>query len=166
MGEAHGDGGGAGPLAAWYDAHAAWMYRHALMLVTDHAAAEDAVQQVFAKLASMDGRLESVDHARAYLRRTVRGECYRMLARERRGTNRRPLLEPAAAEVEHGGEREELEAALRALPPEQREVVHLKVYEAMTFEQIATVLEVSPNTAASRYRYAIEKLRKFLEARR
>jgi len=47
-----------------------------------------------------------------------------------------------------------LEQALRALPPEQREVVHLKGFEGLTFKQIAT----PPNTAASRYRYAIGKL--------
>jgi RNA polymerase sigma-70 factor (ECF subfamily) len=52
---------------------------------------------------------------------------------------------------------------LRTLPPEQREVLHLKVYEQMTFAQIATALNIPPNTAASRYRYAMDKLRKALD---
>ena len=40
--------------------------------------------------------------------------------------------------------------------------MHLKVYESLTFSQIAALLEISTNTAASRYRYAMEKLRELL----
>jgi RNA polymerase sigma-70 factor (ECF subfamily) len=36
--------------------------------------------------------------------------------------------------------------------------VVLKIWEDMTFSQIAEILEISPSTAASRYRYALEKL--------
>jgi RNA polymerase sigma-70 factor (ECF subfamily) len=48
--------------------------------------------------------------------------------------------------------------ALRSLPPEQAEVVVLKIWEAMTFAEIAQILETSPNTVASRYQYAMTKL--------
>ena len=51
---------------------------------------------------------------------------------------------------------------MKELPPDQRAVVHLKLWERLTFEQIAETLEISPNTAASRYRYAIDKLRERL----
>ena len=53
----------------------------------------------------------------------------------------------------------ELAAALGELPEEQRAVVHLKLWEGLTFEEIAAALDISPNTAASRYRYGIDKLR-------
>ena len=72
------------------------------------------------------------------------------------------MLEPVDAAFANDDERQAIEAALRALPAEQREVVHLKVYEAMTFQQIADLLGLSLNTAASRYRYATEKLRQSL----
>ena len=52
--------------------------------------------------------------------------------------------------------------AEKQLPAEQREVVHLKVWEGMTFQEIADLTGESLNTAASRYRYAIEKLRTIL----
>jgi RNA polymerase sigma-70 factor (ECF subfamily) len=48
---------------------------------------------------------------------------------------------------------------MRSLPPEQREVVHLKVFEGLTFQEIADLAGESINTVASRYRYALEKLR-------
>jgi RNA polymerase sigma-70 factor (ECF subfamily) len=40
--------------------------------------------------------------------------------------------------------------------------VHLKLWEEMTFAQIAEALEISPNTAASRYRYGLDKLQTLL----
>jgi RNA polymerase sigma-70 factor (ECF subfamily) len=52
-----------------------------------------------------------------------------------------------------------LQELLARLPREQREVVALKVWEEMTFAEIAQVVKASPNTVASRYRYGIEKLR-------
>ncbi len=60
--------------------------------------------------------------------------------------------------AEEKDERLRLERALRTLPPEQREVVHLKVYEKKTFKEISEMTFVSINTASSRYRYALEKL--------
>ena len=48
--------------------------------------------------------------------------------------------------------------ALRTLPTEQAEVVVLKIWEEMTFAGIAEILEISQNTAASRYQYAMQKL--------
>jgi RNA polymerase sigma-70 factor (ECF subfamily) len=39
-----------------------------------------------------------------------------------------------------------------------REVVIMKFWGGLTFQQIAELLLISPNTAASRYRYALEQL--------
>jgi RNA polymerase sigma-70 factor (ECF subfamily) len=55
--------------------------------------------------------------------------------------------------------RRELDAAFAELPPEQRAVVHLKLWEEMTFESISRTLDIPLNTAASRYRYGLDKLR-------
>jgi RNA polymerase sigma-70 factor (ECF subfamily) len=52
---------------------------------------------------------------------------------------------------------------MQSLPAEQREVISLKIDGDLTFAQIAAVFDISPNTAASRYRYALEKLRRMLE---
>ena len=58
--------------------------------------------------------------------------------------------------------RQNLAAAMAELPPDQRAVVHLKLWERLTFDAIAETLDISLNTAASRYRYAIDKLRERL----
>jgi len=53
----------------------------------------------------------------------------------------------------------ELQSALRGLPDQQREVIILHVWAQMSFEEVAAALEIPPNTAASRYRYGLSKLR-------
>jgi RNA polymerase sigma-70 factor, ECF subfamily len=61
-------------------------------------------------------------------------------------------------ELEREETHREVWSALRALPTEQAEVVVLKIWEGMTFAEIAQILDLSPNTAASRYQYALAKL--------
>ena len=60
------------------------------------------------------------------------------------------------------GESPEERAAMRGLatlPQEQREVIVLKIWHEHTFEEIGELLDISPNTAAGRYRYGLQKLR-------
>ena len=52
---------------------------------------------------------------------------------------------------------------LAELPREQREVIVLKIWHEYTFEQIGELLEISPNTAAGRYRYGLQKLKACLK---
>ena len=52
---------------------------------------------------------------------------------------------------------------LQSLDQPQREVIVLKIWHGHTFEEIGELLEISPNTAAGRYRYGLEKLRKALK---
>ena len=56
-----------------------------------------------------------------------------------------------------------LESAIRELPVEQSEVLVMKIWGEMTFDEIATVLDISMNTVASRYRYALAKLRERMQ---
>jgi len=155
-------------LAAAYDAHADGLYRYALMLLADPGAAEDAVQQAFVGLAQILRRGGDIASCESYLRAAVRHECWRAVRRRRRrlanveGLSGSRLLEAAGGGSVDDDERARLEAALRSLPAEQREVVHLKVYEAWTFQQIAEFLGMSINSVASRYRYALAKLRRQL----
>ncbi|TAE76191.1 MAG: sigma-70 family RNA polymerase sigma factor [Verrucomicrobia bacterium] len=59
-----------------------------------------------------------------------------------------------------------LEAGLKELPSKFAEVVVMKVWGEQTFAEIGEALEISPNTAASRYRYGLEALKKKLSSSR
>ena len=147
-------------LGGAYDRHGARLYRYALMLLGDTASAADAVQQVFAALV---GRARSVNDEERYLRRAVRNQCFSALRRRRREqavvAGAPPIIEPIDRSSGNPELRAAIDEALRKLPPDQREVVHLKVFEGLTFQEIAEVAGESINTIASRYRYAMDKLR-------
>ena len=155
-------------VARAYDDHAAELYRYALMILADHALAEDAMHQAFTKLIQLKRRVLTIASLPDYLRTAVRHECYSLLKKRKRHrdalktSSSRPLLETIDPRSTDNDEHDALQAALIALPPEQREILHLKVCENQTFHRIAQLIGISANTAASRYRYAIEKLRKSL----
>jgi RNA polymerase sigma factor (sigma-70 family) len=152
---------GPGDPGRLFEIHGPALYRYAVMLLADAAAAEDAVQQVFVAMLRQRGPIENEAH---YLRRAVRNECYSMLrARRVRGDAvDRPLLEPVAHSPVAPDERLALERAVRELPPEQREVIHLHVFEGWTFQQVADASGESINTVAARYRYALARMRQTL----
>ena len=66
--------------------------------------------------------------------------------------------------IEGDERRAAIEGALHRIPEDQREVLVLKIWGELTFEQIGRELGLSPNTAASRYRYALAALRQELAA--
>lgn len=84
----------------------------------------------------------------------------RRAAREEGAEPEQPFFTP---DVEQRETQRVLEQAVNALPPNYREVVSLKVWGGLTFQQIAEVTNVPLNTAASRYRYALEELRENLK---
>jgi len=93
----------------------------------------------------------AIDHARSEDRRSARESG--VLDHDQ------PLFENPVLPDDAGGA---LEGVLRQLSAEQREVVTLKIWGDLTFEEIGQSLDISPNTAASRYRYALERMRELL----
>jgi len=152
-------------LERLYDRHAHALYRYARSLTGSAEDAEDALQAVFVRLAR-SGRMP--DDPRSYLMKAVRNQCLVAIrGRSRRQQAARRLAEepvsPGSAVSEGGGGA--VSEAIRSLPLEQREVLVLKAVEQMTFEEIAAMTGVSANTAASRYRYAVARLRRLLQER-
>ena len=156
----------AGDTAAYgqlYDRYAPAMLRTAAMMLGSVHDAQDAVQEVFLSLTRGRGRLATVRNLRAYLFTALRHECGRQATR--RGPTMAhefpDIVDATRARPDEPDDR--LARALEALSDEQREVLALKIDAEMTFAELALALGISPNTAASRYRYALEKLRASLE---
>jgi RNA polymerase sigma factor (sigma-70 family) len=109
-------------IGEWYDRHGAVLYRYALMILANDAAAADAVQHVFLMLVS-GGRAKPLEEQH-YLRRAIRNECFSTLRRRRRTPQSldsdQSLLESLQADRDRPDDRIALERALRTLPPEQR----------------------------------------------
>ena len=70
-----------------------------------------------------------------------------------------PYFDIAADNLDRAELAISIEQALRSLPEEQREVVVLKIWGELTFQEISETLDAPLNTVTARYRYALEKLR-------
>ncbi len=140
-----------------YEAKAAELVLYGRALGLSHGEAEDVVQETFVALMQ---RAEAPSKPEHYCVRTFRNRAlnyrrslWRRIAREfesQRWFER--------SDSENPGEREAM-GALAALPTDQREVIVLKIWHEYTFEEIGELLEISPNTAAGRYRYGLQKLK-------
>ncbi|HVU09383.1 MAG TPA: sigma-70 family RNA polymerase sigma factor [Verrucomicrobiae bacterium] len=151
-----------------YDAHAQSLYAFLLNFTRDEFDTRDLLQEIFVKLAREPKLLSGIRDERAFLIRLAHNAAIDLI--RRRGTRERTKenfaenISPFAPAQNPDDEifRNELSAALGELPEDQRAVVHLKLWGELTFEQIAAALNLSPNTAASRYRYGLDKLRERL----
>jgi len=153
-------------LARLYDDHAPALFPFLLNLTRREADTRDLLQELFCKLARRPELLAGVRDERGFLLRLAHNLAIDLM--RRRGARERNCEQLAAestdlfataSDPDETAFRRALAAALGELPAEQRAVMHLKLWEGLTFEQIATALELSPNTAASRYRYGLDKLR-------
>jgi RNA polymerase sigma-70 factor (ECF subfamily) len=149
--------------AALYDRLGVSLFRIARTMLRDSSEAEDAVQDVFVQLVRNRQRLAEVRDLDAYIFAVLRYTVVRRLKHQRKEKYHLRRFAPVADDEPGSHSSDDLDQALNSLPPPQREVIALKVDGDLTFAQIAEILQVSPNTAASRYRYALEKLRRILE---
>lgn len=160
--------GDVGALGLLFDLTAARLVRYAETISGRREDAEDALQAAMIKIAQRPDRLAQADQPWAYFVKIVRNETLK-LAESRRSRSRVVELlrtwvsRPRFWSLPDDDWREQIQTAVKRLPPEQAEVVILKIWEEMTFAEIGEVLGESPNTAASRYRYALGKLSRTLQ---
>jgi RNA polymerase sigma-70 factor, ECF subfamily len=153
---------GPAALSGLFDLTSLRLVRFATTITRNQHDGEDAAQAALVRVAADPHLLFLAAHPWSYLLRMVRNEALVILRRKKRWSlvaNLTDLLTRTSVdETEQADTHRAVWQAIRTLPTEQSEVVVLKIWEEMTFAQIAEILDVSPATAASRYRYAIEKL--------
>jgi RNA polymerase sigma-70 factor, ECF subfamily len=144
-----------------YEQHGRVLLAYACSFVHSVAEGEDIVHQVFTRL--LRGDVVITGPALAYLCRAVRNTALN----QRRTRHRETALDDEVRWLEAPAGLEEaalaIERSMVQLPVEQREVVILHIWGGLTFSEIADTLAISANTAASRYRYALGKLREALK---
>ena len=150
-----------------YDVYGPRLHAYLLGLTGDRGLAEDLLQTVMLRLVRHRDRLRGVENLKAWLYVVARNEA----RRHGRRSSTRPMSALDAGVFEnvtqpdatHTSDGESIHRALLALSRERFEVVTLKIHHDHTFAEIGEVLDIPPNTAASRYRRALADLRAKLE---
>jgi RNA polymerase sigma-70 factor (ECF subfamily) len=146
---------------ALYRAKSAELILYGRALGLSHAEAEDVLQETFQALMQRAESPQLPEHfcVRSFRNRALnyKRSLWRRLARE---WESRRWFERSAREDDR--ERAAMRS-LERLQQDQREVIVLKIWHEYTFEEIGELLEISPNTAAGRYRYGLQKLKNALK---
>ena len=141
-------------------------YHFAWSVTKDESLAQEVVQELFLKLARDASVVAQAQSERAVIFTLIRNLALDAL---RRRSKREDVLQRFAGEspgwflpavdAEAEEVRAQITAALSTLAEEQRSVIHLHVWEDLSFREIGELLGLPTQTVASRYRYGLEKLR-------
>ena len=153
------------------------LFGYALVLSHNHAEAEDLVQETCLRaLRAIDG-LREQSNVKGWLFTILRNIWLNQVRRTRSvqivlGADTNDVSDPAdAAQDPHaayasGVEQERVRAAIQQLPLAFREVVLLREYEELSYQEIAALLDCPPGTVMSRLARARTKLRELLSGGR
>ena len=163
-------------LCRIYEKYRDPLLKVAAALLNDRSGIEDVLHDVFVAFAQTTGRFRLKGNLKGYL-----SICVANRARDVNRTSRRHSagvknLPPIPGETvshlagsdepEHAAVSRELtaklDAAMAELSDEQRETIVLHLQSKLPFRQIARLREISINTAMSRYRYGLDRLRSML----
>ncbi len=149
-----------------YDRLAPRLLLYARQWVGGMSDAEDVVQEAFIRCWRHGGGRNADNTALLYtaVRSAALDARRREERRRRRENDATPLAEavPFNCELEDRELAESVRTALSQLPLEQREVLVLRIWAELSFPEIAEVLDIGVETAASRHRYALAALRRII----
>lgn len=153
---------------AWFAENGARLKLIARQWTRSDADADDVVQEAFVRFWKHQRHMPG--NPNALVVTSIRRAALDLLRRSDRRTAREKAVATDTETVgwfepESDPRLQSLAESLELLPAEQREVVVLKIWGELTFDEIGEQLAISPNTAASRWRYAMESLRKLITAR-
>ncbi|HEX3472245.1 MAG TPA: sigma-70 family RNA polymerase sigma factor [Silvibacterium sp.] len=151
------------------------LYGYAMVLTRNHAEAEDLVQETYVRAIPAMNRLRSESNVKGWLFKILRNAWLNHLRK------RRTAPEIAWSDMEDGSagdiaepskdsyhafvskvEREQVTAAIQALPAKFREIILLREFEELSYDEIAGVLDCPVGTVMSRLARARSKLRALL----
>jgi RNA polymerase sigma-70 factor (ECF subfamily) len=151
------------------------LYGYAMVLTRNHAEAEDLVQETYVRAIPAMNRLRPESNVKGWLFRILRNVWLNQIRK------RRTAPEIAWSDVEDGSEgdvaetskdsyhafvskveREQVQAAIQALTPKFREIILLREFEELPYDEIACLLECPVGTVMSRLARARSKLRELL----
>ncbi len=170
--------GDRGAISQLIDRHSNRVRDYIRMMVKDHDLADDILQETFIKAVQVidDGRYADTGKFLSWMLRIAHNKVIdyfrsqksaKTINESESGYNVLGTLRFADSSVEDRLISEQIALDVRRLvdhlPQEQREVVMLRYYSGLSFQEIAEQTNVSINTALGRMRYALINLRKMIK---
>lgn len=152
--------------------HYQGLYQVAWRYVGDHGGSDEVVQETFIKAFRSLPQFRGESSFKSWVYRIAINTAKNLLrSRGQRDTVDHDDVVLAFSErnfsnLEDGQTTELLKKAVDALPPRQKQVLELRVYDDLSFKEIADALECPFDTAKANYRHAIQNLKKLLESSR
>lgn len=147
-------------LRSLYELKAAGLLLYGRALGLSHNEAEDILQETFLAMIELSNLPDAPER---YCFRCFRNKALNykrnLWRRLRREFESKKWFEPSQDNFQLA---DKAVNALKQLPPDQQEVIVLKIWNKLTFDQIGELLNISPNTVAGRYRYGLNKLKTIL----
>jgi len=143
------------------------IYTVVLKMLKAKEVAEEVTQEVFLKLWRYDQQFNDVDHLEAWLRTTARNlslNVFRKLALERKLDDQAFLQFSESQNITEeavllNDAKRQLEAAIKKLPAQQREIYILCQQEGLKYEEVADQLNISVNTVKTHMKRALASIR-------
>lgn len=128
------------------------------------SASEDLLQETFVQVLSKPGGLNDAQSPKAWLygvaRRLVLGAL-----RKKMRTVELSVEPPAPADVPEDARLQTMRTAMTKLPPQQREVLELRLDAELSYQEIAETLDIPQGTVRSRLHHAVRNLRSALSGK-
>ncbi len=143
------------------------LYRYAFYRLGDKQDAEDIIQDLYINMYTKIDIFDKIDNLRSYIYRALSNNCTLLL--RKRTQNKIVSIECVEQNIlitEPKNLEEEftlINSLLETIPHEQSEVIRLHIHGNRTFVEIADILEIPVNTAKSRFKYGIDKLKREFE---
>jgi len=157
-------------FASLFRRHYATLYRYGGKFTTDHQQLEDSIQELFIELWKTNSR-SSVVSVRSYLLKSLKYKLLRALRKKR--VTLLPDNEDLAFEWSHetfliaeqdlAEKKQKLLKALEHLSPRQKEIVYLKYYQSLSYEEVGDVMNINYQVARNLLCQAMKTLKKHIQ---
>lgn len=146
------------------------LYWHIRRMVTEHADANDVLQEVFIKVWKYHGNFRGNSQLYTWLYRIATNETLSFLSARKKHTHFSVDDEELNLEHELTADRyfdgdeaqRKLQQAIRLLPDKQKLVFNMRYYDEMKYEEMSEILETSIGALKASYHHAVKKIEKYL----
>lgn len=143
------------------------LYHYALKITDQADLAEDATHDVFVDLWNYRQQLGTIHSPKFYLIRSVRNQCLKLLKKQNRLTDLNNVdrfeltILPEELQLNDNSQfvKKAIEQAMQSLSPRQKEIIYLKFYNNLDYEELAQILDINYQSVVNHIHKAMIKLR-------